>query len=143
MPAAKSSLPVALRVAIASPLKARPTVVAMAVPAHQRLRSRSDFQQVRSRGTRVHCGLFIVQYLQHEDADPQAPRLGVIASRRVGNAVKRNYGKRLVRNLFRQHQTKLPAGLDLVVILRSDFDSVPFAELKARFSETCQKITAA
>ncbi|NCG09228.1 MAG: ribonuclease P protein component [Verrucomicrobia bacterium] len=115
----------------------------MAVPAHQRLRSQSDFQQVRSRGTRIHCGLFIVQYLQHAVAEPPAPRLGVIASRRVGNAVKRNYGKRLVRNLFRQHQAMLPKGLDLVVVLRSDFDSVPFAELDARFSTTCQKISAA
>jgi ribonuclease P protein component len=115
----------------------------MAVPAQQRLRSQSDFQQVRSRGTRIHCGLFIVQYLQHDGDCNPAPRLGVIASRRVGNAVKRNYGKRLVRNLFRKNQAKLPAGLDLVVVLRSDFDSVPFAELEARFCKTFQRISAA
>lgn len=112
----------------------------MAVPAHQRLRLLSEFQQVRSRGTRIHCGLFIVQFLQHEHLPKQPSRLGVIASRRVGKAVKRNYGKRLVRSLFRAQQNKLPAGLDLVVILRSDFDSVPFADLEARFIKACQAI---
>lgn len=115
----------------------------MAVPAHQRLRSQSDFQQVRSRGIRIHCGFFIVQYLQHENACQQPPRLGVIASRRVGNAVKRNYGKRLIRNLFRQHQDHIPAGIDLVIVLRSNFDSVPYADLESRFQETCQTISAA
>lgn len=115
----------------------------MAVPAQQRLRTQSDFQQVRSRGTRIHCGLFIAQYLKHEqeNASYPAPRLGVIASRRVGNAVKRNYGKRLIRNLFRKHQALIPAGYDLVIVLRSNFASVPFADLESRFQELCQSIT--
>ena len=114
----------------------------MAVPAHQRPRSQSDFQQVRSRGTRIHCGFFIAQYLLHENAPKQAPRLGIIASRRVGKAVKRNYGKRLIRNLFRKYQADFPHGIDLVVVLRSNFDSVSFAELETAFREICQKISA-
>jgi len=44
-------------------------------------------------------------------------RLGVVASKRVGNAVARNRGKRLVREWFRRCET-LPEA-DVVVILRS------------------------
>lgn len=116
----------------------------MAVPAQQRLRTQSDFQQVRNQGTRVTCGLFILQYLQQEPqkCSKRAPRLGVIASRRVGNAVKRNYGKRLIRSLFRLHQAKLAKGVDIVVILRVDFDTVPFADLEAKFLKACASISA-
>lgn len=104
----------------------------MGVPAAQRLRANSDFQEVRSLGRRVHCGPFIVNV--HATVDGKSPpRLGVIASRRVGNAVKRNLGKRQVREIFRRQAASLPPGTRLVVILRSSFDRHAFADLEARF----------
>ena len=42
-------------------------------------------------------------------------RLGLSVSRRVGNAVVRNYWKRRIREAFRRQQVSLPPGLDLVV----------------------------
>jgi ribonuclease P protein component len=45
-------------------------------------------------------------------------RLGITASRKVGNAVQRNRAKRLLREAFRCIRTELPSGLDLVVIVR-------------------------
>lgn len=53
----------------------------------------------------VHCA---PNFLEHS-------RLGISASRRLGNAVARNYWKRLIREAFRRQQTELPQGLDLVV----------------------------
>ena len=41
-------------------------------------------------------------------------RLGIIATRRLGNAVRRNRAKRLVREVFRRNKTAL--GLDIVVL---------------------------
>ena len=50
----------------------------------------------------------------------EAVRLGITVTRKVGNAVRRNRIKRLVREWFRSRQREL-APCDLVVIAKRDF----------------------
>lgn len=45
-------------------------------------------------------------------------RLGLSVSRRVGNAVRRNRFKRLLRESFRVQQQELPSGYDWVIVVR-------------------------
>lgn len=110
----------------------------MGIPASVRLRKPREFSQVRSLGDRIHCGSFIFQCRALEKTT--SIRLGVIASRRVGNAVKRNYGKRIFREIFRKHSGELPCGSDLVIVLRRGFDDHSFEDLEARFLRACRKI---
>ncbi len=57
-------------------------------------------------------------------AAPGSPRLGVTASRKVGNAVVRARAKRLVREAFRATRELWTPGIDVVVIVkRSPEDS--------------------
>ena len=70
-------------------------------------------------------------------AAPGSPRLGITASRRVGNAVIRSRAKRLCREAFRATRELWPAGIDLVVIVKratedSKLDSVISEWLAAR-----------
>ncbi|MFT4901997.1 MAG: ribonuclease P protein component [Lentimonas sp.] len=109
----------------------------MGVPASQRLSKASEFQQIRSQGKRIHCGSFIFQCLQRGPETPVSCRLSVIASRRVGNAVKRNRGKRSFREIFRRHQNLLPPHSDVVLVLRSSFDQHSYADLESRYIRAC------
>ncbi|MFT5837396.1 MAG: ribonuclease P protein component [Candidatus Azotimanducaceae bacterium] len=111
----------------------------MGIPASMRLRKPREFQGVRSLGQRIHCGPFIFQCHVAKDI-AATPRLGIIASRRVGNAVKRNYGKRIFRELFRKHADELPQGSELVVVLRSHFNQHSFEDLEARLLRACRTI---
>jgi len=55
---------------------------------------------------------------------PIATRLGITASRKVGNAVHRNRAKRLVREAFRATRDLWWPGLDVVVIVKNELASM-------------------
>jgi len=69
-------------------------------------------------------------------------RLGIIASRRVGNAIARNRAKRRLRELFRRLPVRAEAcpPLDLVVIPRSGFVDAPFGILRTEFGAALDRL---
>lgn len=87
------------------------------LPRAQRIRKRPEFIRIQDSPVRVNTRhlLFLLAPAAHRDA---LPRLGVVASRKVGCAVMRNRAKRLVREAFRHHRDALPRGVDVVVIVR-------------------------
>jgi ribonuclease P protein component len=95
----------------------------------KRLRRRSEFQRVFETGFRVH-GRFLT--LVAAPNDTGAARLGIVASRKLGNAVQRNRAKRLIRDIFRQVNTARP-GLDVVVIPRRELFDAAYASLENDF----------
>lgn len=109
----------------------------------QRLRRTADFQEVRSKGRAIDCGSFLFSFLSHagETGEPLR-RLGVIASRRVGNAVRRNFAKRRLREVFRLHQANLPEACDVVMIARRRVLNERFAETEERFLKACRRIVS-
>lgn len=84
----------------------------------QHLKHQSDFARVRSTGHRREGGLFCLNYLCLPERQPPLRRLGVIATRRYGNAVTRNRAKRRLREAFRACQDRLPPSVDVVLIAR-------------------------
>ncbi len=66
--------------------------------ANSRLLKSSQFQEVRKRGRRTFSKNFIIYTLPNGLG---LNRLGITASARVGNSVKRNRVKRLLREFFR------------------------------------------
>ena len=102
-------------------------------PRSERLRRRAEFQRVYSQGIRV-AGRHVVLFAMRTEG---SSRLGVTASRKIGNAVIRARAKRRLRELYRLRQsTTVTEALDLVVNARRSCVSVPWQSL-ARDFESC------
>ena len=84
-------------------------------PKSHRLGGKLQFSAVFDAKVKETRGPLAVYSLPNERGHP---RLGISISRRVGNAVRRNRIKRLLREAFRIHQHDLPGGYDLVIVVR-------------------------
>lgn len=67
-------------------------------------------------------------------------RLGITASRKVGNAVRRNRVRRLVREWFRRVSPLLPEHLDMVVVCRSDLPHLNLEDVAGALTKTLPRI---
>lgn len=113
----------------------------MRFPGSQRLRSQQDFQEVRNRGKSFKTRFFFLQLLARNRVDHPSRRIGIITSRRVGNAVKRNRARRLLREIFKENQEILPTRCDLVIVMRNTYDELSFQELRAFYLKGIRYLT--
>lgn len=84
-----------------------------------RIRKRAEFQEVQLSGRKIVSTNFVLLLrARASNAEARGPRLGVTASRKIGNAIVRNRAKRLIREGFRKTSELWPPDIDLVVIAR-------------------------
>ena len=74
-----------------------------------------------------------------------ADRIGIVASKRLGNAVVRNRAKRRLREVFRRQDTGAAGtdetkALDLVVIPRRELVAAPFSTIQADFQAALRRL---
>ncbi|MCP4400336.1 MAG: ribonuclease P protein component [bacterium] len=98
---------------------------------HERIKRKTDFQRVYSQGKKKVSSSFIL-YSYIEEGRSYC-RLGITASRKVGNAVARNRCKRMLREIFRQHKTLFPQGVDFVVVVRRTMVGKRYNEVLKEF----------
>jgi len=104
------------------------------LPARYRLRSSADFAAVfrgarGAGGTRSGSRLIVVHANSTDARAGQPPRVGLVVSKAVGNAVVRNRSKRVLRALMSNRIDRLPEGVDLVIRAKSDLPGTPTAAL--------------
>jgi ribonuclease P protein component len=101
----------------------------------RRIRRRTDFVRVQTHGERATSKHFVLLV----DANPEDPvgpsRMGVVATKKVGDATMRNRIKRLCRECFRLWPDFIPNGIDLVVIAREGADQLVLAEVQEQWTK--------
>ncbi len=98
-----------------------------------RLRSRQSFQQVRQRGQSCKHPLAVLLYRPN---GLTYSRFGFTASRRIGNAVRRNRARRLMREVIRLRMDRIAAGWDIILIARRPIITASFHEV----AEACETL---
>ena len=93
---------------------------------HQRLTRPRDFQETYAQGRRW-VGSTMVLWLR--TGEGSSMRLGVVASRKVGNAVKRARAKRRLREVFRTHRSLFKGDVDVVLVARAAIIKAPWANV--------------
>ena len=81
-----------------------------------RIQQGRDFRRARQEGQRCVCGCLIANWRALPEGN--ASRLGLVVSRKVGDAVVRSRARRLLRETFRLQQHSLATAVDLVLVAR-------------------------
>jgi ribonuclease P protein component len=103
----------------------------------ERIRRRSEFQRVYDQGIRASGRLLTLVVLPNVHG---VSRLGIVATRKLGGAARRNRAKRLVREVFRRAK---PAGaLDVVVVLRPEAAEASLEALGADYQAALERCRA-
>jgi ribonuclease P protein component len=95
--------------------------------ARHLLRNSADIRLVFKEGRRASCQFFTLLYRRN---DLDHTRVGVVAGKKLGSAVWRNRSKRRFRELARLTLSRVPAGLDLLILPKRESVTEPAPSLR-------------
>lgn len=106
------------------------------LPDENRLRIESDFARLRkSKDKSVHPLFILIRSPNGLDVS----RFAFPASKKVGNAVQRNRGRRLLRESIRAELQSIHPGWDCLLIVRSKTAQSSYAEVHAAVSQLLKR----
>lgn len=100
------------------------------------LKKNKSFQAVYRVG-KSYANRQLVLYILPNKSDQR--RVGFAAGKRLGNAVKRNRVKRLLREAYRLNQHRLATGFDIIVVGRQTIASEKLPAVVAAFEHICNR----
>ncbi|WP_129599564.1 ribonuclease P protein component [Anaerophilus nitritogenes] len=101
-----------------------------------RLRKNADFKKIYAKGNSVANRQLVVFYMKNNQVDN---RIGFIASKKVGNSVKRNRARRLMKEAFRIYDQQIEKGYDLIFIARVNINDASYQEVEKSISHILKK----
>ena len=104
----------------------------------EHLTKKKEFEKVFHEG-KVIKNAYVVLYVIRNDL-PHS-RLGLVVSKKTGNAVRRNRAKRLLREVYRLNKHLLTTHVDMIVIPRHPFSSdLKFSDIEYGFKKLLLQI---
>ena len=79
---------------------------------------RRDFLRAQQGNLKYITSSVVIQLIPNGIQGKFSTRVGFTASKKIGNAVKRNYAKRIMRSLINKQSSELASSFDYVFIAR-------------------------
>jgi ribonuclease P protein component len=106
------------------------------LPKRERIQHGWQFRRAYEHGRKA-VGRLLVLYVVDDPTD--SPRtgtltgraVGVVTSRKIGNAVTRNRARRLLREAYRQNKQKLRTHLQIVMVARGGINGKRLPDVEA------------
>ena len=100
----------------------------------ERLAKRPQFEQVMNQGQKHRTGTFCTVFFLPNGLDRK--RLGIIASKKIGNAVVRNLTKRKIREVFRHIKGRIEPAMDIVIVSGRELVSLPVSAIEKKIFQS-------
>lgn len=96
-----------------------------------RLKNSDEIGKIVLKRQKINSPLYSFYYIYNKEET----KIAVVSGKKCGNAVKRNYEKRVIRNIIRPHISSLK-GIHAVIVTKDNILNASFLEKK----ETLNKI---
>lgn len=101
-----------------------------------RINQEKDYNYIYKNAKRI-SGRYIIVFITRNNL--QYNRFGIVTSKKVGNAVKRNRAKRRIRELSKKHMESINKGYDLVFVSRVSINEADFDQIEKDFLSAMRK----
>lgn len=94
------------------------------------LKKDKEFQKIYKKNTRLHSKYSLVFYNKNNKT---TPKFGIVASKKTGNAVKRNRIKRIIREIIRKNIKLFNNNFDYIIVAKSilkDTQEIKYKDLE-------------
>lgn len=105
-------------------------------PKADRILKRDVFRHVYEKGRKKQFWYFTAFVLVRQSG---TARIGITATRKIGNSVEQNRARRLVREAFRKNKWLVPNGVDIVINVKRPLVEAGYADFEGEFITFLQR----
>ena len=95
------------------------------------------FRQVYDSGKKIQARFFTAFILPNSQ---EQSRIGITATKRIGNSVERNRSRRRLRELYRRNKWRVPPGVDIVINVKDGLARAGYDEIEKDFAQLWERI---
>ena len=100
------------------------------------LRNKKDFNRLYKKGKSIGSKYVVLFYIKNEKS---YIRKAFLASKKVGNSVRRNRARRLMKESYRRFSDNIKEGYDILFIARNNINCVKCKDVEKSIKEVLKK----
>ncbi len=105
----------------------------------QTLKENRDFRRLYNRGKCFTSPVLVTYAMKRKGTET---RVGITSGKKIGNAVKRNRARRIIREAFSEYEGNLNSSYDFVFVARTRTTVVKTAEVSAAMKQHLKSLGA-